>query len=160
MARSSKENTRICDNDKKSYKCRVCGESFITSHEFEKHSCNHNNMKESIGEENIKTSRILNSKTQCKICLKTFKCSKYLKKHSINHTREERNKCQICDKFFKTPTLLESRLKLHNTGYKCKVCSKAFNLPCHLKNMIWYTLMNEYTNATSARRDFLPQIAF
>ncbi|XP_069740969.1 transcriptional repressor CTCF-like isoform X2 [Narcine bancroftii] len=66
---------------------------------------------------------------QCKLCLHTFPQQSSLNRHFRSHTNEQPHKCHLCDKAFRTITLLQSHINTH-TGirktFQCKLCLHTF----------------------------------
>ena len=85
------------DNDEKSYKCEICGTSFLSmksclDHYNSTHMKNQKEVQKLSGKNNSVSYK-------CEICEKTFHSKTKLKQHQIWHG-ERNHECDICHKMF------------------------------------------------------------
>ena len=85
------------ENDEKSYKCEICGTSFLSmesclNHYNSTHMKNQKEVQELSGKNN-------SASYQCEICEKTFQKRTSLQQHKLWHG-ERNHECDICHKMF------------------------------------------------------------
>jgi len=70
---------------------------------------------------------------QCDICKKHFPRKRNLRVHIMTHN-EKTIPCTMCEKMFKSKTLLTEHMKIHLAikNYECEVCEKKFTTSTHL----------------------------
>ena len=101
------------------YRCRLCGEEFIATSEFQAHQLHHRKEKNHI----------------CNVCGKAFSLMCQLTLHKKSHTGEFPFVCEVCGKGF----LHKHSLKLHGVvhtkvkEFKCGLCGAEFTLEGNLK---------------------------
>ncbi|KAJ4425518.1 hypothetical protein ANN_27712 [Periplaneta americana] len=139
--------------DKKEFKCNVCGKCFSQSKQLKTHENRHNDIRTFIPRSNVTGKSSFIQFTQekheqqltdrkslkCEVCGKSFTESSALKRHVRKHTGEKPFKCDICGKSFSEAGTLTSHTRQH-TGdkpFKCDICGKCFtqrsSLNCHAR---------------------------
>lgn len=128
----------------KSYKCKLCTETFINKVVLGRHmrfhgtsvklySCKHCS-KELSSETSLKShvQRVHNASAQCELCKELFTSKDDLKRH-ISESHEP-SLCRFCNKSFALPRYLKMHEKLHNddssSKMQCQFCFKLLYVKC------------------------------
>ena len=122
---------RKSHNDKKSHRCKYCGQFFSTSHELKEHRQTHVEVKEKPRRQAPKPRP--KKSHACTQCDKTYTTNYDLKIHVRTHTGERPFVCSICSKGFISIKLLQRHKRAH-TGekYSCSHCAKSYTNKSYL----------------------------
>ncbi|XP_068631953.1 zinc finger protein 583-like [Battus philenor] len=122
------------------FSCRVCGQTFINSFEFDEHNRSyHAKMKPH----------------QCTICAKRFTQQGGLQQHMRMHTGIRPFACTFCPKAFTQKAGLDQHLRTHTKvkPFKCVICSKCFSQSVHLRqHMRTHTNIQPFVCTVCGRR--------
>ena len=106
---------------------------------------------ESYDESKIEVER---NTFQCFMCFKNFKKQCALKKHERNHNNIKKIHCEVCEKSFLYPKLLETHKSIHTV--KSHLCAKYVeSVLLHyviFRNMIKLTQLKKYSNVLLVRK--------
>lgn len=146
-----KEHMNI-HNGIKPFKCTKCSKGFTSANHLKCHMDSHrdeNNFKCEKCEKTFKTKRTLAGHIDthakrikdfiCKICNEDFNLLNEYCRHLTQKHGEEvpKPKCIICDKIFKTETLLQAHLKEHkDLTFPCEYCNKIFTTMYKIKRHV------------------------
>lgn len=129
----------------KSYKCKLCTETFINRVVMDRHMRYHylsssnsyrcpNCAKHLSSVTSLKShiQRVHNTSAQCELCKKLFQSKDELKLH-ISESHEP-SICEYCNKSFALPRYLKMHEKLHNddssSKMQCQFCAKLLYVKC------------------------------
>ncbi|KAF9818381.1 hypothetical protein SFRURICE_017803 [Spodoptera frugiperda] len=134
------------------FMCKHCNFKGINSHDIERHSLKHNNIKDrpykcDICETSFSEKCNLNNHIRthtgekpykCDICKRSYSVKCNLDRHIRIHTGEKPHKCDICESRFIQKGNLDNHIRTH-TGekpYKCDICESSFSVKCTLDKHI------------------------
>lgn len=143
------ENSSEEADDVEGFDCTFCGESFESSDELSKHVLGNHRAEV---EESLTTDDFF----ECWMCEKVFKSQAILDVHLKSHvnnaamkkTAAKKHGCDICSKFFETPSKLLRHMSVHRDvlepedlppqkpkqfHYACSVCEKPIETPSKLE---------------------------
>jgi len=109
-------NCRLTEHEKthtgkKPYPCKICGKMFATNSGRKQHSVVH------TGEKPFR----------CNYCDNSYSCRRSLINHERTHTGEKPFQCNYCDEKFSTKPNLKGHERTHTgEGYVCNYCDEIF----------------------------------
>lgn len=125
----------------KPYKCDQCDKAFTQHSSLHAHKFTHTDkptfscdqcgatfFRKDSFRSHMKKHRSEDEWDKCEICDKRFKSRKLLKDHMVVHTGERNHQCTVCEKSFGRRSSLRIHLSIH-TGEKphvCAVCGRGF----------------------------------
>ncbi|NXJ84026.1 E4F1 factor, partial [Trogon melanurus] len=91
---------------------------------------NADDQEQDVSTELIKVKLLVNKEGRyvCELCQKTFKTASILKAHMITHSSRKDYECKLCGTSFRTKGSLIRHYRCHTDErpYKCKKCGKSF----------------------------------
>ncbi|XP_071101482.1 zinc finger protein 91-like [Haliotis cracherodii] len=120
-SKENREQHKLLHDGRNPFQCRICFKSFKCMSSCKKHTSTH-----------LPTSR---RPFICDICGKGYINNNELEYHKWTHNQTGSNKCTVCQKLFRTRSLLKRHMNSHKgRTYKCESCDKEYKYPSSLRD--------------------------